>query len=534
LIFPHPQVLRRIVSGHLCAFLFLNILFAQEIDSSIIISDFQYPYLHGIPIILDETGENTFYLNERNPEFISDGKINQVMLDGALGIPLGSYFLPKILPKSSQADSVKNTSQIYYRKGYAYNDLGIGLQIELSDSGLFSFQGFKRSPPQIYQSSSDKNQFQNHLFSYSKDSENSNVAVSTLYHIENYNLPDYQENINRQVESFHGGLWIEQSWGELTLNIQPAFQFSHINHGNTEANNLTVWNALNSEYHLWGNISLLFDYNAKMITTENDNQTTETSSQIFSPAIRYKNDTRSFQVGITYLGRSITPVGMLSWRFNNLYLSVERNYNFVFTSIPNYETELVQYSTNAFSIGYVHKQIRGNLEIFQTQTDFSYCKYKPYSRLIINPVINDADMYLGVIGKVELDLFWLRLTQSFGIYNLGESNSQPLDMYSHTTLIYSPNVWRWRNLRYQPFIGAEAIHMHHPSILGIDLSHPVYHSPNAALVPFSSYLLNMEIGLLVSRFKASYRLANINILNSLGPYPILLIGHLEVVWQFWN
>jgi len=40
--------------------------------------------------------------------------------------------------------------------------------------------------------------------------------------------------------------------------------------------------------------------------------------------------------------------------------------------------------------------------------------------------------------------------------------------------------------------------------------------------------------LLVSRFKVSYRLANINILNSLDPYPILPIGHLEVVWQFWN
>ena len=218
MIFPHPQVLRRIVSGHLCAFLFLNILSAQEIDSSIIISDFQYPYIHGIPIILDETGENTFYLNERNPEFISDGKINQVMLDGALGIPLGSYFLPQIIPKSSQADSVKNISQIYYRKGdYVYSDLGIGLQIESSDSGLFSFQGFKRSPPQLYQSSSDKNQLQNYLFSYSKDSENSNIAVSTLYHIENYDLPVNRENTNRKVESFHGGMGIEYRLGQLTF-----------------------------------------------------------------------------------------------------------------------------------------------------------------------------------------------------------------------------------------------------------------------------------------------------------------------------
>ena len=98
-------------------------MLSQELDSSIIISDFQYPDIHGIPIILDETGENTYYLNERNPEFISDGKINQVMLDGALGIPLGSYFLPKLLPKSSQADSVKNTSQIFQHYWFLFNRL---------------------------------------------------------------------------------------------------------------------------------------------------------------------------------------------------------------------------------------------------------------------------------------------------------------------------------------------------------------------------------------------------------------------------
>ena len=106
-------------------------------------------------------------MNEGNTEFISDGEINKIRLDGSLGIPLGSYFIPKILPKSIQADSVKNTSQIYYRKGdYDYSDLGITLQIESSDSGLFSFQGFKRSPPYLYQNSEDD--LQNYLFTFSK------------------------------------------------------------------------------------------------------------------------------------------------------------------------------------------------------------------------------------------------------------------------------------------------------------------------------------------------------------------------------
>ena len=151
--------------SHLCAFLFLIVLPSQEITSNINIADFQYPGIHGIPIILDETGENTYYLNEQNPEFISDGEINQIRLNGSLGIPLGSYFIPKLLPKSSQADSIKNTSQIYYRKGDDdYSELGIGLQIESSNSGLFSFQGFKRSLPYLYQNNEDE--LQNYLFTF--------------------------------------------------------------------------------------------------------------------------------------------------------------------------------------------------------------------------------------------------------------------------------------------------------------------------------------------------------------------------------
>ena len=195
--------MRHIRLVHLCAFLFLNVLLSQEIDSSINIADFQYPEVHGIPIILDETGENTFYLNERNTEFISDGEINQIRLDGSLGIPLGSYFIPKLLPKSTQADSVKNTSQIYYRKGdYDYSDLGIGLQIESSDSGLFTFQGFKRSPPYLYHNSKDE--LQNYLFTFKRKLENSNVEASILYHSENVDLPVNLSNISRNVESFHG------------------------------------------------------------------------------------------------------------------------------------------------------------------------------------------------------------------------------------------------------------------------------------------------------------------------------------------
>ncbi len=59
--------------------------------------------------------------------------------------------------------------------------------------------------------------------------------------------------------------------------------------------------------------------------------------------------------------------------------------------------------------------------------------------------------------------------------------------------------------------------------------------------PYSSFLVNMEYGLLVNQFKVSYRWVKFNMFgnttnNSINPdsYSILPIRHLEIVWQFWN
>ena len=105
------------VNIFLCAFLFTFILTGQETDTSIIISHFMYPEIEGIPIILDEGGENSFFLNKYNPSILNDLRYNQVMVDGTMHLPKGSYFLPSLLPKGTAPDSIHNYSQINYRKG---------------------------------------------------------------------------------------------------------------------------------------------------------------------------------------------------------------------------------------------------------------------------------------------------------------------------------------------------------------------------------------------------------------------------------
>ena len=177
--------LRRTSCFYLYVFLLSVSISAQEADSSITVSHYQYPNATGIPVYIDATGENTYSLDKHNPRYLNDIHINTLQLDGSLGVPLGSYFLPTILPKSQDLDSIMNHSQIYYKKGdYDYIDLGVGLLVETADSGLFSYQGFKRSPPHLYQPESS--QLQTHLLSYKKYMHHSTVEVDGMYHFEDY------------------------------------------------------------------------------------------------------------------------------------------------------------------------------------------------------------------------------------------------------------------------------------------------------------------------------------------------------------
>ena len=477
----------------------------------------------GIPIILDETGENSYFLNYRNPEFLTDVSNNFVNLDGSLGIPLGSYFLPGLLPKSTQSDSMHNHSQIYYRKGdYDYSDLSIGLLIESSDSGLYSFQGFKRSPPQLYQSSSDKNQLQNYLFSYSQDSENSNVAVSTLYHIENYDLPINQENTNRKVESFHGGAGISQNFEKLSLGVFPAFQFTNSNRWGSKVSNLTVWNKFKGGFQFQEKFSLILVHNYKMLISEFNDEITESFFQTISPIFKYNSERIMLEAGAAAYNSTITPVGLAGWKWNNFYMSVGKQFEVILIPTESLNTEVIPYSTHVFNAGYENDLFMLNAELFQ--------------------IIFEEDSNLGVRGKADINLSWLSLRQTAGVYNLesGNSHTQPVDMFSNTTIIFSPNIWSWKTARYQPFIGLESIYIKHSGKMGIDPMNPaIFTTQNIA--PYSSYLLNLEVGFLVNQFKISYRWVKFNVLdihvqNSSNPdyYSILPLRHLEVVWQFWN
>ena len=492
-------------------------LYTQETDTSITISHFQYPLFEGVPIYIDETGENTYFLDGQNPSYLIDTQIYTLQLDGSLGIPLGSYFLPNILPKAQDKDSVQNHSQIYYRKGdYDYNDLGIGLLVETADSGFFSYQGLKRSPPRLYQSQSS--QLQTHLISYKRYMEKSNLRVDALYHLEDYDIPMREYN-NREVESFHGGFRYEYNFKYLSFNMHPSFQFTYLNQWGGKVNHFTFWDTLKSTFHLWENFNLSFIHKYKIRMNEYNNQLSDMPTEITFLSVGYDSESFSLKGGIALYNSSLYQIGRLKYNWYQFYLLVERNFHSTFIPTANYSLDTMSYSTDVLKIGYTHRYLNGNVELF---------KYNETSDC-------------GIKGNGNINVLWINLKQEAGIYNFDkDTNTQPIDLFSSTKMILSPNIWPWKTARYQPFIGMESVYIQYSGKKGIDPIKPNVFS-NVVYDPFSTYLLNIEFGFLISGFKVSYRWVNFNLIgakvnNSVhsNSYPIPPFRHLEVVWQFLN
>jgi len=517
------------VSIFLCAFLCIIILHGQESDTSITISYFMNPIIEGIPIILDESGQNTFFLDTHYPKILNDYSINHAMVDGSLHLPRGSYFLPALLPKGSAPDSINNYSQIHYRKGdYHSGELGLSLQIEGVDSSYFTLRGFSQSPAIVdkdpnlenYSYSSPNDNLQNYLLSYNHLAKNTSISVDVLYHMEDYHLPlvSYTEFgiYRREIESFHGGLAINKKWGNCLIDIDPAFQLTHANRHNSVTTFFTVWNRFGLKVDTGNHFKISVKQQSKIMTAEKDSQLSKIETHIFKPKLQYHSGGIILEGGAALYNRIFEPEGKASWKYKHIYLAAGREFHMSFLPEQIAEYENIKYYISYINIGYIHKTLKITLEIFQVEDLGSQSP--------------------GISGKIDINLPWMRLEQRAGIYNLNSDDDMPIDRFNHIELLFSPNLWRWRTARYQPFMGLESFYVQHSGRTDIDpINVPIFVDSNSE--SYGSHLINMELGFLINRFKVSYRWGNIlgNLVQgSSQTYPIQPVNQLVVAWQFLN
>ena len=197
-------------------------------------------------------------------------------------------------------------------------------------------------------------------------------------------------------------------------------------------------------------------------------------------------------------------------------MAAGREFHIYFKPVHMAEYKQIEYSISTINIGYISSSLKVMIYIFQVR--------------------NSSGDLPGIREEIDMNLSWLQLSQKAGIYNINSDDSRPIAMFNHLSLLFSPNVWRWRSARFQPFMGLESYYLQSLCITCIDPTMvPLF--DNSDFGSYTSHLLNMELGFLVNRFKISYRWINLLrdlVQNSSRTYPIQPIQQLAVVWQFWN
>ena len=281
---------------------------------------------------------------------------------------------------------------------------------------------------------------------------------------------------------------------------------------------MTSWNHFKSRLDLGDHFILSLQQQYKMMMAEKESPMGEIEKNIVRTSLQYHSGRIILEGGAALCSGLFKPEGKATWYYKNLYVSAGREFHIYFEPEHMTEYRRNEYLLTSLNIGYNSSPLKVILDIFQID---EYAWSRP-----------------GVIGDVEIDVSWLSLSQKAGIYNIDSDDGAPLDMFSHLSLLISPNIWGWRTARFQPFIGAESIFLQHSGSVGIDpRAIPVFQNLDFGSQPYSSHLINMEFGFLVNRFKVSYRWIRFNILedavqNSLETNPIIPVRSLEVVWQF--
>ncbi|MDP6936134.1 MAG: hypothetical protein QGF36_01750 [Candidatus Marinimicrobia bacterium] len=494
-------------------------LWSQEDLLHIQIKNYANESPSGIPVVFDEAGENTYILNKHIPSILEDYKKDAVRIDGSSGLPPGSFYLPKILPVSER-DSVRNTSQLDYKKGdYDLFELGVGLQVFNIDSTHYHFQAMKRNLPVIYQSSLSSDFLQNYLLSVTKESGAQKVRISAFYHLEEYNLP-VNTGLNRRVaEGFHSGIQYKRNWKNVGLEIHPALEVHEVNWAGATTQRQIYWNDFESVWSLRDNFSLGAGHSYKSVNLEFNNEIHSQNYTVSHVLGKMSSGRVQLNLGGAIAESLFDITGKIEWRGVGVITGLKRE-------IKPYFIQDNYYYKNAEYISINSLYILRNIEYYKVLLE------------VYEGELSTAKI-AGGLAELTFQFPWLSSQNQFGIYSSAGENRLPLSSFAVSNIFFSPNIWFWQDARYQPFLQLETTFLGHGGENGFNPLNPAFIIP-VDRTPYNSMLVNAEIGFLVKGFRVSYRWVKFNLLdeiqNSTHPdsYNIVPLRYLNISWQFLN
>jgi hypothetical protein len=484
--------------GYAFFFTLSSFVFSQD---SISFNQFDENSIESIIFPLDETGQNTFYFDEQNPNIGSDIHSGSAILDGSLGYPLGAFYLHEIdFVNIGKTDSSHVVSELLYRQGdYLLRETGIGLGKQFENGNTLMFRGFGRSYSGRYgEVSNGGNILQNYRVDYNGKLENTQLDLSYGYHIEEITM--------RSSESMFGGIKLAHNNDRFDFQFHSAFHISHIADSTTK----TEWKNAHVSTKFDSPFQLLVDVESK----RKNGQSIE--HQYVNPSIQlvYKKRHISMVAGVRST-ESVEPIFSIDYHLNeNLKIHLNRKNQISFNNLSN--DSLNYFTTNSIELEYSNDSF----------------KFSPSIRLLEFESENIPSMSL----IAEYENSWASLQSMIVAFDAFGSNEIWLNGYSQSSLKISPQL---KTKRFRPYIQCDGIFWSNRGLrsLDFDVNSTLFGMNDNDTIANNliNHSLNFEFGFVLKSFQISYRMTNIlqnPIEQPTNLLPIASLNYLEVIWLF--
>lgn len=516
------------------------------------ISNFYESVLDRPCITFDPTYTTTYYLNNYNPNILSDYQILDIRINGSTFNPIGTYIMSPLY-KIFIKDTLSSTAFEHNRGDYAYNEnvIFINNKYQNNLSSFFMAQSKKYDGLQSINSNSDalQNYFLNISKNYFQSNQNlyASISSSLMYHKENATIPLINGSYDRKSEGFLSGFSINSSYSNfIKLKISNSFQLNREKFDlGLYSDKYSTWFDIDIKFRLNNYINLISSYNRK----ENSYDSKINQSDFLYEGVilnkffltgQLKYDKFIFNLTLIMLNQKND---VISDSFD--FLSPRLNFNFIYSLNQAFKISLDRV-THSFLNEFTNNNLFDLISLkISYNNAFLQLRFEPFQLIsyVYDPDINPAFYKEGKISGVNT---FSSFKNNYIISEIQGSLYQsdyisPINFYSNYSILFAPRI---NGKRFRPFIGLNGVFMNLNESSYIDMNNnnffPFINNSldnSNTLSSKNINLLNIQFGIIVNQFKVSYHFTNPtndNILFSFSDLyqSIAPFSKLQVSWQF--
>ena len=461
----------------------------------------------------------TFVLDKYYPNSFVDYHVGSYRIDGSMRLPIYQSIPEKLF---FDEDSIGTYTQLSYKqkKSDLFFDTRIAFKTDIND---FTSIILKAESKSIY-----SNINQNYHLSINKKNGNDNISFDYMYHIEGDPSIDFFEDINFNIESFHGGYSYFHDGQNFIFKSNSSIQFSN-------NNRFQNYDYIYDYQAIWIDNDIFIPINNYLNIAFSQSYKKHVIEHSYSSLNNYNNNKDLSSINLNfYLKRYFDLLIGYDFYINQGSPSITLKYyknNFILSLNSN--NDIIEELVNLTELNMKYRSIKNSyFNLSYNDMDIRYYSIT-YGQIYSDSFQDDFNdnyyYYYHFNGKLKTEKF----LGQFNYYNYSDTEILTLNAFSSFEFIYMPMM---ENKRFRPYGKIFGNHYSFNKDKELNLNNILFYDNVNSVNDFMKNinLFNLEFGFIFDSFKISYIKLNPNVeeLEISNNIKFISYDYISLVWFF--